>query len=370
MQPDTRPNIKFDKDGVCPACNYFDSLASVDWEERSEELNGITEFGKRNNYSGYDCIIGVSGGKDSTRQAMFVREVLKMKPLLVSLSYPPEQLSSRGASNVSNMISLGFDCVSVYPSPKIWKKCMKKGFLQYGNWARSTEFALFSSVPRFAIAYQIPLIWWGENPALQLGDLGVMGASGGDGTNLRNTNTLGGGDITWLLDNAVEKKQILQYSYPSDREMADANLRIVFLGYYWKEWSLLDNADFSTLNGLDVRDNPPWDIGEPYGVSALDEDWVGMNQMIKYLKYGFGKTTEYVNEEIRKGSLTRAEAVTLAHKYDGLCSEVYVQSFCDYMEMTTAEFWNVVDGFVNKKLFAKDAEGKWRPLFKVGVSSE
>ena len=71
---------------------------------------------------------------------------------------------------------------------------------------KSTELALFSSVPELAIAYKIPLIWWGENAALQLGDLNVMGDNGSDGNNLRNMNTLGGGDITWLISEEIKKK--------------------------------------------------------------------------------------------------------------------------------------------------------------------
>jgi N-acetyl sugar amidotransferase len=370
LQTDKRPNTVFDGNGVCPACIYHETLASVDWEERRKELDEIAEFGKKNNYSGYDCIIGVSGGKDSTRQAMFVREVLKMHPLLVCLSYPPEQLSHRGADNISNLIKLGFDCISIYPSPKIWKSLMKKSFMRYANWCRSTELSLFSSVPRFAIAYQIPLIWWGENAALQLGDLGVMGKSGGDGNNLRYMNTLNGGDISWLLSEYIKKNQVLQYSYPSAEEMINANLRIVFLGYYWRHWSLLDNADFSTLHGLDVRDEPPWDIGEPFGVTALDEDWVGMNQMIKYLKFGFGRTTDYVNEEIRKGEMSRRVGIDLVKKYDGKCSDNYIKSFCNYIEITVEEFWRILEQYVDQDLFTKNDKGRWIPTFEVGIDNE
>ena len=83
LQVDTRPGTIFSKEGICPACNYHDSLNNVDWEDRRKELEKVVSFGKSNNHSGYDCIIGVSGGKDSTRQAFFVKDVLKMNPLLV-----------------------------------------------------------------------------------------------------------------------------------------------------------------------------------------------------------------------------------------------------------------------------------------------
>lgn len=370
LQTDKRPNTKFDEFGICPACNYFETLKEVDWEERKAELQEIVEFGKQNNHSGYDCIIGVSGGKDSTRQALYVRNVLKMKPLLVCLAYPPEQITQRGADNISNLIDLGFDCITIDPAPVIWKKLLKKGFLNFANWAKAAELPLFSSVPRLAIAYQIPLIWWGENPALQLGDMGALGKTGGDGNNLKHLNTLAGGDITWLLSEEIKRNQILQYIYPSDEEMQRANLRIVYLGYYWKDWSLVNNANYSSLRGLDVRTDKPWEIGEPYGVTALDDNYVAFNQMIKYLKYGFGRTTDYMNEEIRIGRITREEAIKITEKFDGTCDDKFIEMFCKHIEISKQEFWEIIDKFVNKDLFEKNAEGKWVRKFKVGEDYE
>ncbi len=367
LQPDTRPGIKFDKNGICPACVYSESLNDVDWDERRKELDSIVAFGKANNQSGHDCIIGVSGGKDSTRQAFYVKEVLKMNPLLVCLGYPPEQVTQRGVDNLSNLISHGFDCITINPAPQVWRSLIRKGFFEYTNWCKSTELALFSSVPRLAIAYQIPLIWWGENAALQLGDLNVMGKNGSDGNNLRKMNTLGNGDITWLLNKNIKKNQILQYYYPSEEDMNNANLRITFLGYFWKDWSLVDNGNFSVLKGLEIRMEKPWEIGDNLGITALDEDWVIFNQMIKYLKFGFGRITDYVNEDIRNLRITRDEAIELTEKYDGACSLKYIKSFCEYIGINIEEFWDQVDRSVNTKLFERLEMGKYRPKFKVGL---
>jgi N-acetyl sugar amidotransferase len=366
LQPDTRPGIKFDANGICPACNYYGTLKEIDWDERKKELDSIVTFGKVNNKSGYDCIIGVSGGKDSTRQSLYVRETLNMKPLIVCLSYPPEQLSQRGADNISNLISHGFDCIVIQPSPVVWRKLMKKGFDEYSNFLKSTELALFSSVPRLAIAYQIPLIWWGENAALQLGDLNVMGKTGSDGNNLRKMNTLGGGEITWLISEEVKKNQILQYCYPSEKEMNDANLRITFLGYFMKDWSLLNNSVFSMLRGLEVRSNSPFEIGDLLPSNALDEDWSNVNQMIKYLKFGFGRTTDVVNEEIRIGRMTREEGIRIVKLFDGKCSEDLIKSFCDYIDISKSDFWDHIDKIVNPFLFERQTKNQWIPKFEIG----
>ncbi len=367
LQPDTRPGIRFDNNGVCPACNYHASLTAVDWEDRKRELDEIVAFGKENSSSGYDCIIGVSGGKDSTRQAIFVKEVLGMHPLLVNVSYPPEQITQRGADNIANLIEQGFDCIGVNPAPQLWRQLMREGFFRFKNWAKSTEIALYSSVPRLAIAYQIPLIWWGENNALQVGDLPVMGSTGADGNSLRRMNTLGNGDITWLLSDAITEERILPYIYPSEQAFERANLRIRFLGYFWKDWSLIENGNYSALRGLDVRNEKPWEIGDPRGVTSLDENWVTLNQMIKYLKFGFGRVTDYVNEDIRIGRITRSEGSVQVEKFDGKCAEHYVQSFANYIEITVEEFWLEVDKVVNTNLFFKEGLGKYKPKFKVGV---
>jgi N-acetyl sugar amidotransferase len=362
----TRPNIKFDNEGICPPCRYYEEFIQIDWMERKKELDKIVAYGKANNKSGYDCIIGVSGGKDSTRQAFYVKETLGMNPLLVSLNYPPNQLSQRGAFNISNLISNGFDCINVGCSPQIWKNLMRVGFLKFGNWCKSTELALFSSVPRLAVAYQIPLIWWGENAATALGDLGVLGENGGDLNKLKYSNTLAGGDFSWIMEEGLEKRQILQYVYPSDDEMEKANLKIVSLGYFWKDFTIVDNGIFSTLRGLDIRDDKPQDIGEHLGLSMLDEDFVIVNMMIKYYKFGFGRGNDHVNEEIRNGRMTRDEAIEIVDKYDGRCSENLIERFCEYIDISVDTFWNIIDGYVNKSLFQKIAQGKYQRLFRIG----
>ena len=366
LNTDTRPNTKFTEYGLCPPCAIYLSAESVDWEKRKKELKDIISFGKANNHSGYDCIIGVSGGKDSTRQAMYVKEVLGMKPLLVSLNYPPEQMTQLGAENLSNMISLGFDCINVGCSPQIWKKLMRTAFFQYGNWAKATEIALFSSVPRLAIAYQIPLIWWGENAATVLGDLAVKGNTDFDGNKLKYSNTLAGGDIDWIYNAGLEKKEVLQYTYPSDKEMEQANLRIVFLAYFWKEFSVVVNSNYAALRGLNIRKVDVDGNADYLATSMLDEDFFILNMMIKWLKFGFGKASDNINEEIRYGRISRDEGVEIVKKFDGKCSSKIVEQFCEYIQISKQEFWQVVDGFVNKSLFEKLGEGNYKPKFIVG----
>lgn len=367
LQPDTRPNIIFTDEGVCPACNYFHELKRVDWQERYDILMDLVDEFPKSKKHQFDCIIGVSGGKDSMRQALFVRDKLGMKPLLACLSYPPEQVTQRGTDNISQLINLGFDCVLVAPAPQTWQKLMRHSFDRFTNWARSTELALFSSVPQLAIRYEIPLIFWGENPGLQLGDMKTLGRTGYDGNNLRNMNTLSGGALDWIEEMHGDNGDLIPYRYPDLEAFDKANIQIIYLGWFLGDWSLVNNASYSCLNGLDIRDDTVENTGDLYGVTALDEDWVTLNQMIKYYKFGFGRVTDYVNEEIRLGRMTREEGITTVSEYDHSCGDSYITSFCQYIDISKEKFWQQVYSSVNLDLFSIADDGKIKPKFSVGL---
>ncbi len=368
LQPDTRPNTVFTEGGICPACvYYFDISSSVDWQERYEILEDIlTEYSPKPGRM-FDCIIGVSGGKDSTRQALWVRDKLGLNPLLACLTYPPEQVTERGVDNISNLIELGFDVVISAPAPDTWKKLMRASFDKFTNWARSTEMALFSSVPQLAIRYGIELILWGENPGLQLGDMKTLGRTGYDGNNLRNANTLSGGVADWMNELDIKPEEMLPYRYPTIEQFEKHKLQIVYLGWFLGDWSLVNNGKYAATCGLHFREDGVENTGDLHGITSLDEDWVTLNQMIKYYKFGFGRVTDYVNEEIRVGRMTREHGIKLVEAYDDSCSDEYIEKFCSYIDILPSKFWDQVHQSVNKDLFSVDKSGVIKRKFKVGV---
>ena len=366
LQPDTRPNTLFTPDGLCPVCHYHQQAHDIDWQERYEILTDLVSGLKRKPGQYFDCIIGVSGGKDSTRQALWVRDKLGLNPLLVSLSHPPQQVSQLGVDNISNLVELGFDVLYSGPAPGVWQRLMKDSFFKFANWARSSELALFSSVPQIAIRYQIPTIFWGENPALQVGDLKTMGKTGYDGNNLRYSNTLSSGH-DWMLEAGYTPAELIPYIYPAVEAFDKAGIQIIYLGWFLGDWSLLKNAAYAGPNGLSIRQEHPSTTGDLYGISNLDEDWHNMNQMIKYLKFGFGKVTEYVNEELRAGTMTRERAIELVKAYDGQCDEKYIASFCEFIGISMSEFRAHIHASMNRELFDLTPSGGIQPRFEVGV---
>jgi hypothetical protein len=146
-----------------------------------------------------------------------------------------------------------------------------------------------------------------------------------------------------------------------------AGLQIVYLGWFMGDWSLVNNAMYSCADGLEIRRDGVADTGDLYGVTALDEDFTPINQMIKYYKFGFGRVTDYVNEEIRLGRMSRAAAIKLVEQYDNACGDSYIEAFSEYIGLSVDQFWAKVHSSVNRQLFEVHPDGRITPKFRVGA---
>lgn len=366
LVPNSRPNGKFNKNGICIPCEFYERSKKDNYEKRFYELKNIlSKIKKKNKNSQYDCLVGVSGGKDSTRQALWVRDKLGLNPLLVSVVYPPRQISEAGVKNLSNLTKIGFDTLCLGPAPILSKQLVKYAFYNFGNWLKATELALFSGVPQIAVEKKIPLILWGENPALQVGDHAILGSSIWDGNNLIRGNTLSGGDLSWFLKVAKSMNKLNMYKFPDKKELNKSGVKTIFLGPAWENWSSENNAIISLAHGLSYRDDKPENTGDLIKARMVDEDWTIINMLLKYYKFGFSRGTEQASVLIRSGQISREEGVKIAEKYDTACSKKYILSFCKYLSIRENEFWSVLKKFTNKKLF--DVNNKIpKKKFKVG----
>jgi len=136
------------------------------------------------------------------------------------------------------------------------------------------------------------------------------------------------------------------------------------LQYFLKEWSFRGNAEFSKRNGLWWRpDNfDPNDIGTYVPFAQLDSDLVQVNQMLKYIKFGFGQCMDHACYDLRDGRIAREEAIELVKKYDGKCSERYILQFCNYIGITLEEFWRVANQF-RGPMWIKKSDGEWHNTY-------
>jgi N-acetyl sugar amidotransferase len=357
VQSDTRPGIKFDKEGVCFPCKYHASYPVIDWKARSVELKKIIDWGKKNKASVYDCTIGVSGGKDSTFIACYVKEKLGLRPLLVN--YQGWDMTETGKHNLKNLQGIGFDCITIKPNPNIQKKLAKRAFYECGNPIKPSEYPLKASYLKIAMAFDIRLNFIGENAALSLGDSRPNEDQlGGDASGNADGYTVQGGKASDWVGEGVTLDDLYWYQHPGKKEMEKLNLKTIYLGYYVKEYSQIGNAEFAVKRGLKGRTGPLEDIGRYRRYTAVDDDSVIVNQLLKYIKFGFGFTTDEACYDIREGRMTREEGIEMLRKYDGKCHPKYIEQFCKDIDITVEEFWRVADSF-RGPMWKKNKKGEW-----------
>jgi len=368
VQVDTRPGIYFNEHGICGSCLYAQEVKTIDWKKRQKELQAIADKAKESN-SVYDCVVGVSGGKDSTYQAIIARDELGLRPLLVNGE--PEGITNIGSKNIENLKQLGFDVISLRPNPKILKKMVKKDFYENLNFGRATESSLWSSAYIIADKFDIPLIIQGENAGLTLGVSNLGIGKDGDALKILNLDTLKDGYDHYIGFEGIKKEDLYLYHFDLE-SIKRKEIKAIWLQYYKKEWSLNNNAAFSIDRGLTIKSvyTDPYEMGTFCKFAQLDSDLVGLNQLFKYYKFGFGQCTDHAMYDIIEGLKTREEGIELVKKYDGKVGIRYIKKFCDWIDISADEFWRVVDGFVNEKLFIKKGLGKYIPKFTVGEDFE
>jgi len=342
IQPNTRPGIYFSQESICGACLWEEEKNKINWNERIKELKGIVEIAK-NKKADYDCVIGVSGGKDSTKQAITARDNLGLKCLLVN--YQPENITDIGVENMENLKQNGFDVLSIRPNPKIMQKLVKYDFFNYLNPVKATEFSLYSSAYIIAEKFNIPLVIQGENPGLTAGTSLTGVGKDSDALKAYQLQTLSKGFNEYLEIDGISEKDLFLFHYDVKKLIAQ-NTKGIWLQYFLKEWTYRGNAEFSSKYGFKGRENfKPEDIGTYIGFGSLDSDLVHVNQMLKFIKFGFGFCMDHVCYDIRDGNLNRKEAIELVLKYDGKCADHYINDFCNYIEISQNVFWKTVEKF-------------------------
>jgi len=273
-------------------------------------------------------------------------------------------MSKIGGLNIENLISLGFNFEIFTPSPKSSQKLSKEAFFEFGNVCKHSEKVLFSIVTKIAIEKKIPIVFWGENPSIQMGDSRSMGLDIFDANSIHQLNTLSSGGNKWIID-TVGLEKAKPYIFPLDR-LKESSLSMLYLGPAWNDWSNNTNSAHAALNGLHLRPGEEEITGDISNASMLDENFTNINMMIKYYKFGFGRVTDFVNEMIRKKIYSRSEGIKIVKEYDGICSNDIITEYCKYIEIKNDIFWENINKWTNKDLF--DVTKNNRPIakFKVG----
>ena len=355
LYPNTKPQLQFDERGICSACNNYKLKDEVDWGKKKVDLLHILDKYKSKDGSKYDCIIPVSGGKDSTFQTYTIKETFGLNPLAVN--FHPHDQTEIGRKNLENLKQLGVDCIEFSANPLVYSKLAKFGLVELGDFQWPEHIGIFTIPVQVAVRYKIPLIIWGENPQLEYGQPTNIDT---DTILDREWNEKNGG---YFLDKIKPKdmtkygfktKELIPYIYPSDDDIRQIGVTGIFLGSYIK-WNLFKQLDFVKELGFSENDEVKEGTYDKW--ENLDVYFTVFHDYFKFLKYGFGRTTDHASIEIRYERITRAQGIELIKKYEGKIPRKYLDKFLKSADISEQEFHDICDKFTNKEIFLTNEDG-------------
>ncbi len=357
--PETKPDLFFNNEGVCSACQGAQKKHdNIDWVQREKDFfTIINKYKKKENEIGYDCLIPVSGGKDSTYQVYFMKEICKMNPLCVC--FETTNLTELGQRNIDNISKMGVDVIYFKKNYDAYKSMVVEGFKRVGDEMWPNHLGIFTIPINIAVKFNIPLVIWGENPQLEYG--GPVESLENNILNRRWMEEFGG-----LLGNRIQdmvgvdgltEKDLTPYFYPPDEDIERVGVVGLFLGHYFF-WDARKQLEIVKQHGFSVKEDGPVE-GTYTNYENLDEKMHGLHDYLKYIKYGFGRATDHACIDIRNNRLTREEGLKLIQKYEGRYPNESINAFIEYSGMTKEEIDQILDSFTNPMLFKQAEDGSF-----------
>jgi N-acetyl sugar amidotransferase len=353
--PDTKPDLKFDENDVCDACVNATKKDNTNWVSRRHELEIILEKNRSKDGSRYDCIIPVSGGKDSTYQTHVIKNEFGLNPLIVN--FHPINQTELGRKNLENIKNLGVDCIEISANPQVYRKIAKMGLEDLGDPMWPEHIGLFTVPVRIAVSYKVPLIVWGENPQLEYG--GSAEISGNPNIDKEYCYKHGGYFMDKISTEDLVKynfdlKDLLPFIFPSNEEIMQAGIKGIFLGYYLK-WDARKQLEVVKKLGFQTLGRPCEGTFTDY--ENLDSPIVPMHDYFKFLKFGYGRATDQASIDIRNNRLSRIEALKLIKSNEGKIPLEYFDDFLKNFDLSKDEFLKICEKWTNKEIFKTDEHG-------------
>jgi N-acetyl sugar amidotransferase len=357
LYPETKPDLSFDDRGVCSACISYEKRTVVDWTARSREFLTIIDRYRSKDGSNYDCVVPVSGGKDSTYQVLRCLQH-NLNPLCVTATTC--SLTDIGRRNIENLKRLGVDYLEVSVNPDIRHRINKLGLTQVGDISWPEHLTIFTVPVRIAVQFGIRLLIWGENSQNEYGGPAAsQEKSVLDRRWLEEFGGLLGLRVSDLIgQSGIERRHLLQYTYPTDEELQRVGVTGIFLGHYFP-WDGLTNAMLAQAYGFESYGKVV--EGHFVDYENLDNSQAGLHEYFMFLKYGFGRATAQANMHIRRGRLLRSDAIDAVKRLEGKFPWTYLgrplEEILKEIDIGVEEFQKVCDRYTNKKLFVCDGKG-------------
>lgn len=355
----TRPRIEFDQKGWCNACRWMEEKKSLGWTSRKKELEKtLDEF--RSTTGGFDCIVPVSGGKDGSYVSYQLKHKYGMNPLAVTVT--PALSLELGDANLRQFVNSGYNHIQINPDPNAMQVLNRQGFIEKGFPYFGWLVAIQAAVVRLAVNLNIPLLFYGEDGEVEYGGTTESKNRAMYDIDYMKRIYMEGGYEKVLKSSGLSDQELYFFSFPTDNELVGKELFITHWSYY-ESWDPYRNY-LVAKEHCGLQEAQEGNAGTFTNFAQNDQALYALHTYMMYLKFGFGRATQDAGIEIRRGAMTRTQAVNLVRLYDGHYPEEFIDAYLAYYKMTQEEFDNVLDKWANKQLFKKD-RGRWTPLFEV-----
>ena len=351
--------LYIDDEGLCSGCKVHEEKDTLNWSDREQKLKSILGEYKNKNLNNYDCIIPVSGARDSYFIVHKIKHEYGMNPLLVT--YNAQYNTERGIRNLA-YLRTHFDCdiftLTVNPQSvkKITRATLRRlGSLYWHVLAGQTVFPV-----QVAVRLKIPLIIWGAHQGMdQVGMYSHL-----DEVEMtrkyRKEHDLMGLEAEDLIsdEDQVFAKDIYQFRYPDNHDLASVGVRGIYLNNYIR-WDTKAQHE-QMIAKYQYESYPQTRTFDSYN----DVDsfvYSDLHDHIKNLKWGYGKVTDHVNREIRLKRLSREQGVELINRYKDI-EPKFNDQFLKWLGVTTNSLNFILDQHRNPHIWQRDDNWQWQRI--------
>lgn len=348
--PNTKPDIHFNENGICGACSYTDYYENeIDWEKKEKEFIQLCkEIKTKNNH--YDCVIAVSGGKDSTYQTYLATNIGKLNPLLVS--FEPSHPTDIGIKNLTNLReNFNCDLIQLKKNLNVYRKLARIGFEVVGDHEWPNHVGIYTWPIKMALQMNINIILYGEPQ-------GLIGQ--GRAEKLKEIEKV---NREWFdeyvvlgmrpkdlleFDKSLDLKNMYPYYMDEESISKEKKINSIFTGNYFKwDWHHVVNK-IEKFGWERAKDRTE---GDYENIEDIDCGFQPIHQYFKFIKYGYARATDHASYQIRHGRLNKKQAKELIITYDHERPKKYFKQFLEFLEITEDKFFEIRDKFSNRELF-------------------
>ena len=355
-----KKTLAIDKNGISDSWKYSRIKLKIDYSEREKQLLKLLEK-HRGKHGEFDCIVPGSGGKDSCYASHVLKNKFGMNPLTVTWS--PILYTDYGYQNFKNWLRTdNLENISSKRDEYTMKYLTKLAIMNLMHPFQTFMLGQKIFATKMAAKYKIPLVFFGENEAEHGNPIADNKKSIRDKSYFTYKNFdklyLGGVKIKDLITNHKLKfKDLKIFLPPSESELFKDNIEVHYLGYYLK-W-IPQETFYYAVENCDFRPRPFRTQGTYSKYNSIDDKIDDLHYYTTFIKFGIGRATYDVSQELRNGHLSIEEGKKLIKKYDGEFPDKYFNEIMSYLEIKKSDFFKTIDKFRSPHIWKK-VQKKWK----------